>query len=92
MKSLNYRGDKTTTGHHILQNEASSTANELYLIKFLAKGWHENPQIIQAIAKAFGSSPQTDNKALLLKRQKLYNSLNTQKLSSCIARAFTPMH
>ena len=69
MKSLNYRGDKVTTGYHILQNEASSTANELHFIKFLAKGWHGNPQIIQAIAKAIGSSPQTDNKALLVKRQ-----------------------
>lgn len=67
MKSLNNRVHRAPAGHLLSLNEASSTGNELCLIKFLDKGVPRNLQITQAIVKTISCSPQSDGKDLLLK-------------------------
>lgn len=47
--------------------ETSSFRNDVQLIKLWVKGVPQTPPSHQAVAKAVGCSPQTNNKALFLK-------------------------
>lgn len=55
MKLPNNGDDRAPTGHLLSSNEDFSTGSG-------AKGSHRNTQIIQAVAKTAGCSPQTDDK------------------------------
>ena len=76
MKSPSNEGDGTPNEHLLSPNDASnSTGIGLHLIELLAKGVPWVPLNNLTFVKIIGYCPQTDNKAILLKKH-LHNSLN----------------
>ena len=58
---------EATTGHHLLQNKSSDTADGFPLIELLATGASRNLKMTHVAAKNVGCSSKTDIKAILLK-------------------------
>lgn len=69
-------------------NEVFSTRIKLYLVEFCPNGCHGNHQISQTVAKAVDSSPQTNNKTLLMKIRPT-QLIEHGELSWCLHKAFT---
>lgn len=95
-RSLNgttkYWGDKPPSKNHSPPIENSNSEKGLHLIELLQKGAYRNPKTAQAIAatitSAIDCSPNTDDKAPVLKATLTY-LVGHMEVKGCLSRIFT---